>query len=354
MRNLETAGLLRFDGIKDSVFTAPSLNGFMSLGPQVWRSVADRLAEIHRAGPPEGSIHEVSAVEPVLPFEVADYCDFYASEDHASNIGRILRPGADPLPSAWRHIPLGYHGRAGTVFASGTPVRRPHGVIDTPDGLTFAPSRRLDVEVELGYVVGAGVDPGRPLAVEEAEGHLFGLVILNDWSARDIQAFEYQPLGPFLGKSFATSVSAWVVPMWIIAAHATDGPEQGGEVPVHLSCPQPRAYDLSLELSLNGTVISRPQARSLHWSPAQLLAHLTSNGARLRTGDLLATGTVSGPEPESWGSLMEITWGGRDPIPLADGQKRTWIEDGDTVSIRGWCGAQKVVSVGEVEATVTS
>jgi fumarylacetoacetase len=357
LRQLESAGLLSTTRIPESVFSAPSLNRFMSLGPLVWRAVSDRLAEIQEAGAPDGSVHDLRAatdvtLTPVMPFEVADYCDFYASEDHASNIGKILRPGTDPLPGAWRHIPLGYHGRAGTVFASGTPVVRPLGVIDTPQGLIHAPTRRLDVEVELGYVVGVGSKPGRPVAVDEALDHLFGVVLLNDWSARDIQAFEYQPLGPFLGKSFATSVSLWVVPMWMLESYLTDGPEQGDEVPGHLNQPQPRAYDVSLELSLNGTPISRPQARNLHWSPSQLLAHLTSNGASLRTGDLLATGTISGPEPQDRGSLMEIAWGGRDPIDVGNG-RRTWLEDGDTVSIRGWCGSHHDLMLGEVEGTVT-
>jgi fumarylacetoacetase len=343
---IDSSGALSGTGISEGTFAFGSLNRFMSLGPGVWRTVSDRLEEIEVPGT---AVRDPGTARSVLPFELGDYCDFYASEHHASNMGRILRPGTDPLPAAWRRIPLGYHGRAGTVVVSGTPVKRPSGVIATPDGPLYAPSRRLDVEVELGFVVGLGSELGRPVSVESAEDHIFGMLVVNDWSARDVQAFEYQPLGPFLGKSFATSVSAWVVPMWRLDPGRTDGPEQGEEVPAHLRSPQPRAYDVSLELSLNGTVLSRPDARNLHWSASQLVAHLTSNGASLRTGDVLATGTVSGPERDGWGSLMEITWGGQQPLCLEDGQTRTWLEDGDTVSISGWCGE---LFVGEVSGTV--
>jgi fumarylacetoacetase len=340
---LEELGL--FDGVEgldeasggESRFGGRSLNPFLSLGPRTWQALDEKLTDILTAPPPSAlGLLEQTRLD--LPIEVADFCDFYASEYHASNMGRILRPGSEPLPPSWRRIPLGYHGRAGTVVVSGSPVRRPTGVIATPDGATSGPSARLDLEVELGYVVGVGSNRGEPVAVEDALDHLFGVVVLNDWSARDIQAFEYQPLGPFLGKSFATSISPWVVPIRRLSEHRVDGPVQGDEVGPNLRTPQPRGFDIDLELSINSTVVSRPEARYLHWSPEQLVAHLTSNGASLRTGDLLGTGTISGPDNSSWGSLMELGWGGQKPFVLDDGSTRSWLCDGDTVTISAWLG----------------
>jgi fumarylacetoacetase len=290
-----------------------------------------------------------------------------------------LRPGTDALPAAWHTIPLGYHGRAGTVVVSGSPIRRPMGVSagaggraagaadgaadGTVAGPAYGPSARLDVEVELGYVLGTGSSHGERVPIEDALDHVFGVVVLNDWSARDIQAFEYQPLGPFLGKSFATSISPWVVPMRALAASRIDGPDQGdpdrsGAVARHLTQPQPRAFDISLELSLNSNVVSRTNAKYVNWSVEQLVAHLTSNGASLRTGDLLATGTISGPDDMSFGSLMELSWGGERPILFDDGQERVWLEDGDTATIRAWidrenhAGTKMCVPLGEVTGTI--
>ena len=343
---LRSMGLLGVVGGGESgdVFGGRSLNRFLELGPTTWRAVDERLSEILSEGVPEDALASLADTQLVLPVEVADFCDFYTSEHHASNMGRILRPGSEPLPAAWRRIPLGYHGRAGTIVVSGTPVRRPHGVFNGPDGPIYGASRRLDLEVELGYVVGAGSTHGVPVPVSEALDHLFGVVVLNDSSAHDIQGFEYQPLGPFLGKSFATSISPWVVPMRALEASAVAGPEQGDEVGGHLRCPQPRAFDISLELSINSTIVSCPKARYVHWSPEQMVAHLSSNGASLRTGDLLATGTISGPEKATWGSLMELAWGGDDPIALNDGTERAWLEDGDTVTIRSWLGDSNLAS----------
>jgi fumarylacetoacetase len=350
---IQSCGALRSLELPDSLFAGGSLNGFMSLGRDAWSAVEERLTELIETGRvPNEALHPLESAQLQLPVEVADFCDFYASEYHASNIGRILRPGADPLPAAWRIIPLGYHGRAGTVVVSGTPVRRPKGVVATEDGPRYGPSRRLDLEVELGYVVGVTSSNGQPVRVQDAHEHIFGVVVVNDWSARDIQAFEYQPLGPFLGKSFATSLSAWVVPLSAIEPWAVDGPGQGDEVPPHLACAQPRAFDVNFELSINSTVLSRPAARYLHWSAGQLVSHLTSNGAGLRTGDILATGTVSGPDESSWGCLMELTWGGERPVSLSDGSRRSWLEDGDTVAIRATCGGGDSVNLGEVTGQV--
>jgi fumarylacetoacetase len=310
----------------DPVFDASSLNGFMERGPDFWRRTAERVERGY----------ELGSAELGLPFEVADYVDFYSSLAHATNVGRILRPDAEPLMPNWRHLPVGYHGRAGTVVPSGTPIRRPCGQRRVPgaDAPAFGPSVRLDVELEAGFVIGVPSRLGEPVPVERALEHVFGMVLVNDWSARDIQGWEYQPLGPFLGKSFATSVSHWVVPLSELAGRRVPaGPQEPGPLPYLRE--EPWAFDIPLEVELNGTVIARSNTRHLYWSIAQQVAHLTANGASLRTGDLLATGTISGPEREERGSLLELSWNGEVPIEIADGSTRTFLEDGDEVVLRG-------------------
>jgi fumarylacetoacetase len=305
----------------DPVFDAPSLNAFVAAGPEVWRQAASRV----------GDGHEVAGAELALPIEVADYVDFYSSLDHATNLGRMFRPDAEPLLPNWRHLPVGYHGRAGTVVASGTPVRRPVGQRPGPE---FGPSARLDIELEAGFVIGTPSAMGDPVPIESALEHVFGMVLVNDWSARDIQAWEYQPLGPFLGKSFATSVSHWVVPLDQLADCRVPRDPQDPR-PLDYLREEPWAFDIPLEVELNGTVVARSNTRHLYWSIAQQIAHLTVNGASLRTGDLLATGTISGPEPGERGSLIELSWNGQEPIKLDDGSTRTFLEDGDEVLLRG-------------------
>jgi fumarylacetoacetase len=269
-----------------------------------------------------------------LPFAVADYVDFYSSLEHATNLGRILRPGTEPLTPNWRWLPIGYHGRAGTVVVSGTDIRRPHGQRKAAqdDDPTFGPTRRLDVELELGFVIGKPSRLGEPVSVERALEHVFGVVLVNDWSARDIQAWEYVPLGPFLGKSFATSISPWVVTLDEL--RRVDGPAQEPPPLDYLRC-APFAYDVPLELELNGTVVSRTNSRRLYWNVAQQIAHLTSNGAVLRAGDLLASGTISGAGEREQGSLIELSWNGERPLELGDGSERTFLQDGDEVVLRG-------------------
>jgi fumarylacetoacetase len=267
--------------------------------------------------------------------QVGDYVDFYASLHHASNVGRIFRPDQEPLLPNWRHLPVGYHGRGGTVVVSGTPVVRPCGQRKSTeeDSPTFGPSLRLDIEAELGFVLGVGSELGSRIGVDELEQHVFGVVGLNDWSARDIQAWEYVPLGPFLGKSFATSIGAWVTPLAALAAARTELPAQDPAPLPYLvatgSAPG-QALDIAVEVVLNGEVVSRPPYRTMYWSPAQMLAHLTVNGASTRTGDLFASGTISGPEPDTRGSFLELSWGGKEPF--AGG--RTFLEDGDEVVLR--------------------
>jgi fumarylacetoacetase len=287
-----------------------------------------------------------------LPVEVADYVDFYASLDHATNVGRMFRPDAEPLLPNWRHLPVGYHGRAGTVVASGTDVVRPQGQAKAPgeDAPSYGPSRRLDIEAELGFVVGSPSRLGEPVSTGRFADHVFGVVGLNDWSARDIQAWEYVPLGPFLGKSFATSISHWVTPLEALDAAWVDLPGQEPEPLPYLSPGQTRGLDIDVEVVLDGEVVSRPPYRSMYWSPAQMLAHLTVNGASLRTGDLYASGTISGPERDQRGSLLELSWGGKEPF----GDGRTFLEDGDTVTLRytapGTGGGR--IALGEVTGTI--
>ncbi len=286
-------------------------------------------------------LHPVDSVRMHLPVEVADYVDFYASEVHASNVGKMFRPDSPGLPPNWKHLPIGYHGRAGTVVVSGSDVVRPTGQRRPgADGVPpFGPSTTLDIECEVGFVVGGPTERGTAVSVRDARAHLFGVVILNDWSARDIQAWEYVPLGPFLGKSFATSISAWVVPFEALSEAEVELPGQDPAVLPYLQGETDRdafGLDLHLEVRINGTLVSSPEFRDMYWSPAQMLAHLTVNGASLRVGDLFASGTVSGAERTTFGSLLELTWNGSEPLTLEDGSQRGFLEDGDIVTITGW------------------
>jgi fumarylacetoacetase len=336
-----------------------SLNAFLARGPEAWRYLRTRVREeltdeAYRAAI-EPFLIPVGDVTMHLPIEVADYVDFYSSEQHAENVGRIFRPGSDPLPANWKHLPIGYHGRAGTVAVSGTPVPRPQGQRKGPDdeAPVFGPSTRLDLEAELGFVVGS--PSARPVPVGAFADHVFGVCLLNDWSARDLQAWEYVPLGPFLGKSFLTSISPWVVPLAALEAARVTPPARDPRPLPYLSDDEPWGLDITLGVRLNGQTVSRPPAAGLYWTAAQQLAHLTINGASLRTGDLYGSGTVSGPERGQRGSLLELSWGGTEPLELADGSTRTFLEDGDEVTITatapGADGGR--ISLGEVTGRVT-
>ncbi len=340
-RVLDLAGLAReglldgFPGAADA-FAAPALNAFMAAGPAAWEATTAQLETLHGDARSERHSHALAEVVTWLPFTIADFADFYASLDHATNLGRIFRPGGEALLPNWHHLPVGYHGRAGTVVVSGTDVVRPSGQT-LPRGESaprFGPSRRLDIELELGFVIGTPSRVGEPVAITEALRHVFGVVLLNDWSARDLQAWEYQPLGPFTGKSFATSIGAWVTPLAALEPFRVPAPEPQPE-PLPYLRERPWALDLDLEVELNGTVVARSNARHLYWSAAQLIAHLTANGASLRTGDLLGSGTISGPERDQRGSLIELSWNGAEPLELPGGVRRTFLEDGDTVVLRG-------------------
>jgi fumarylacetoacetase len=310
-----------------------SLNVLMALGRAQCGAIRARLVELLAGGFVDRVaplLVPLADVELHLPFEVADYVDFYSSEHHAANVGQILRPGQPPLLPNWRHLPIGYHGRAGTVVVSGTPIVRPRGQLAAG---VFGPSARLDIEAEVGFVVGVPTALGSPVSVDDLAEHVFGVTLVNDWSARDIQAWEYQPLGPFLGKSFATSVSPWVTPLEALAAAWTPAPAQDPPVLDYLRAASPQGLDLRLAVDWNATRVTEPPFAGMYWTPAQQLAHLSVNGASLRTGDLFASGTVSGPRRDQVGSFLELSWGGAEPVKLADGSTRTFLADGDTVTI---------------------
>ncbi|MGW2115998.1 fumarylacetoacetase [Streptomyces zhihengii] len=337
----------------------PGLGPLLAAGRTAWRDVRRALTAwvtvpAHRPDI-EPLLHPVGAVTMHLPYDVADYVDFYASENHATNVGRIFRPDGDALTPNWKHLPIGYHGRAGTIVVSGTDVVRPSGQRKTPADAApvFGPSVKLDIEAEVGFLVGTPSELGSPVPLDAFRDHVFGLSLLNDWSARDIQAWEYVPLGPFLGKSFATSVSAWVTPLEALDAARTAPPARDVEPLPYLddaSDEEPGGFDLRISVAINGHVVAEPPFASMYWTAAQQLAHMTVNGASLRTGDLYGSGTVSGPEVHQRGSLLELTWNGRDPIDLPDG-KRTFLEDGDEVTLTAWAPGPDGVRVGLGEVT---
>ncbi|MFY1696457.1 fumarylacetoacetase [Solwaraspora sp. WMMA2101] len=354
LRGAEDADLILAGG----ALCQPTLDDFLALGRAQWTTVRRRIVELlteseHRAAV-EPLLVPLAQVDLVMPFTVGDYVDFYSSEQHASNVGQIFRPGQPLLTPNWRHLPIGYHGRAGTVVVSGTPIVRPCGQRRSSAGPVFGPSGRLDIEAEVGFVVGVPTRLGDRVPTGRFADHVFGVTLVNDWSARDIQAWEYQPLGPFLGKSFATSVSPWIVPLEALDHAWVPAPEQDPPVLDYLVESARLGLDLSIVVEWNGTKVSEPPFAGMYWTPAQQLAHLTVNGASLRTGDLYASGTVSGARRDQVGSFLELTWGGTEPIKLDDGSERTFLEDGDTVTISatapGPAGA--TIGLGEVTGTV--
>jgi fumarylacetoacetase len=353
-----------------------TLNAFMASGSQAWREVRHEMQKVllcddHAKNlSTHGSLNEVthdqSTVDMLLPAQIGDYTDFFASREHAENCGRMFRPGADPLQPNWLHLPIGYHGRASTIVVSGTDFRRPRGQVvcnDRPTEPSFGPEPRLDIELEMGCFVGPGNNLGEPIKLENAEEHLFGVVLLNDWSARGIQRWEYVPLGPFLGKNFASTISPWVVPFdalepYRVATPAQDAPEP---LPYLRQAPGSRqSFDIQLEVNLKTREVAAPEtiARSnlkyMYWSLAQQLTHHTVNGCRVAPGDMFGTGTISGPEPGMLGSLLELTWSGKNEILLDDGKvKRKFLEDGDTVSLRAVCEGADGSRIGFGECTGT-
>lgn len=344
---------------------AADLGPLLALDHRAWQAVRRRVGDLLVAGSAHadataGALVPVHEVALHLPFAVADYVDFYSSIDHASNVGRIFRPDAEPLLPNWRHLPVGYHGRAGTIVVSGTPVVRPTGQRRSGAGVEVGPSAQLDIELEVGFVVGSGSELGTPIPTAAVHEHVFGVVLVDDWSARDIQAWEYVPLGPFLGKSFATSVAGWVTPLAALAPFRVAGPAQDPPVAAYLQRSGPWALDLRLAVDLRPAGASAAATicdvgfAGTYWTVDQQLAHLTANGASTRPGDLFASGTVSGPRPGERGSLLEATWGGTEPIDVG-GTSRTFLEDGDEVVLRGEARREGVpaLTLGEVRGRIS-
>ncbi|WP_280334313.1 fumarylacetoacetate hydrolase family protein [Nocardia wallacei] len=361
---LSVAALLRHAGAAaDDIAAADAANLEILLARDraTWDRVrAGVVRAVEDAAVAESVVREavpLAACTLHLPFTVADYVDFYGNEFHATNVGRIFRPGQPPLTPNWKHLPIGYHGRAGTIVPSGTAIRRPEGLRPEPAGPpTFGPSRRLDIEAEVGFVLGSPVPRGE-IALRDADDHIFGLVLTNDWSARDIQAFEYVPLGPFLGKSFATSIAAWVTPLACLDRARVAPPPREAPLAAYLddSATAAWAFDIDIDIVLNGEVVSTAPYASTYWTAAQMLAHSTVNGAGLRAGDFFASGTVSGPGRRQRGSLLEITWGGTEPLRLADGSEIAVLRDGDEVTLRATAPGPSgtTITFGECAGRVT-
>jgi len=363
-----------FDGIlhddSDPVFDQPHLNAFMALGPEVRRRVRDRLTEGFRSDTAtlkdnadllERCLVKSDDVIMHLPAQIGDYTDFYSSREHATNVGIMFRGKDNALMPNWLHLPVGYHGRASSVVVSGTPIIRPHGQTKADDAEvpSFGPSRLLDIELEMGYYIGSGNSLGTPVSIDNAPDHIFGLSLVNDWSARDIQKWEYVPLGPFLAKNFATTVSPWIITPEALEPFRCEGPAQDPEPLAYLKGSGPSTYDIKLEVLLKTPnmpepmAISRTNFKRLYWSMAQQIAHHTVTGCNLRPGDLLASGTISGPTRNSCGSLLEITWRGTEPIKLPNGEERKFLLDGDEVTLRGWCeGDGYRIGFGECRGSV--
>lgn len=340
-------------------FEGGNLDSLLQGGPSDWDAVRNAIVEwvttpAHAEAVQANAI-ALSEVEMVMPFTPADYVDFYASESHALNVGKIFRPQSPDLPAAWKQLPIGYHGRSGTLFVSGTPIARPNGLRRVDGNIEYGPCRFLDIEAEMGFVCGNGTMG--PISLANADRHVFGAFILNDWSARDIQAFEYVPLGPFLGKSFATSISPWVVPMAALNAARISTPPRDLPLADYLDDARttPSGLDVQLEVLWNDETVSRPPFRVMYYSYAQMVTHMVVNGASLRAGDVFGSGTISGDEVRQRGSFLELTWNGAEPITLANGGERKSLVDGDVIEMRATAPGPdgSVIDFGSVIGRIT-
>ncbi len=366
---LEAAGLIRFENAA-GVFAKPSLNAFMALGPKVWTKTRARISELLRHDCPElrdnaelrkHALVPQNFADMHMPIEVAGFTDFYSSKEHATNVGTMFRDKTNPLLPNWLHIPIGYNGRASTVVVSGTPIRRPRGQLKPPTAElpTFGPSKRLDFELEMGVVIGQASTMGEMLTEKQAEEMIFGFTLLNDWSARDIQAWEYVPLGPFQAKAFGTSISPWIVTREALEPFRVHGPEQSPKPLPYLQQKGANNYDMQLAVDLRTEKMQKPAGicrtnfKYMYWSSVQQLVHHASSGCAMDVGDLLGSGTISGPEKNERGSMLELSWNGTEPLELEGGERRSFLEDGDSLSIRGWCqGDGYRIGFGEVEGTI--
>ncbi|PYL09699.1 MAG: fumarylacetoacetase [Verrucomicrobia bacterium] len=353
------------------VFSEESLNSFLSLGRPAWRKTREILQHLLSADTPmlrddarlrERVLHAQKDVVMRLPARIGNYTDFYSSYHHAHNVGTMLRGAENALMPNWKWLPVAYHGRASSVVMSGTDVRRPYGQTKSPDAVvpTFGPTKSLDYELEMAFLVGPSNSLGEPVPIDRAVDHIFGLVLMNDWSARDIQAWEYQPLGPFLAKNFCTSISPWVVTLEALEPFRKPLPPQDPEPLTYLRWENDFTFDIQLEAHLQTSamnaphVITRTNFQNLYWSIAQQLAHHTANGCNLEPGDLLASGTISGATEESRGCMLELTWRGANPLKLSNGETRKWLEDGDILNITGYCqGDGYRIGFGEVSGQLS-
>jgi len=368
---LEGLGHFRYTEFQDRhVFSEDSLNAFLALGRPAWRKTREVVQHLLSAGTPTlrddaklraRVFHAQKDVVMKLPARVGNYTDFYSSYHHAHNVGTMLRGSENALMPNWKWLPVAYHGRASSVVISGTDVRRPSGQIKPPDASspTFGPTKSLDFELEMAFLIGPGNSLGEPVPIDRATEHIFGFVLMNDWSARDVQAWEYQPLGPFLAKNFCTSISPWVVTLEALEAFRKPLPLQDPEPLPYLQAKGDFTFDIDLEAHLQTSsmdaphVITRTNFQNLYWSVAQQLAHHAVNGCNLQPGDLLASGTISGSTEESRGCMLELTWRGANPIKLPNGETRKWLEDGDKLTITGWCqGDGYRVGFGEVSGRI--
>lgn len=342
---LEDAGLLDA-GAGRPIFLQPALNDFMEQGADAWAAIRSQLQALFAEGAdtaiPDGAMVPMAGAAMHMPFAVSEYTDFYAGRQHATNVGTMFRGPENALPPNWLHIPIGYNGRASSVVVSGTDVRRPWGQVKGPDmdAPVFKPSARMDIELEMGAVIGTPSTLGQPVTVQEADDMIFGYVLLNDWSARDIQPWEYQPLGPFQAKAMATTISPWVVSKAALEPFRCDTPDREKPLLPYLAEPGPMLYSIELEVGLtpeggSETIISRTNYSEMYYSAAQQCAHHTTSGCAMNTGDLLGSGTISGPEKTSYGSMLEMSWGGKEPFTLDGGETRSFIEDNDTLTLRG-------------------
>ncbi|GJM08661.1 MAG: fumarylacetoacetase [Lysobacteraceae bacterium] len=366
---LAEAGLLDEVGIERTAYHAPVLNPLMQGGKAAIRALRKRLSELLRADNDvlrddsslrDRALHHCSAVKMRLPIEIGDYTDFYSSIEHATNVGTMFRDPNNALLPNWRHLPVGYHGRSSSIILSGQPIHRPKGQMmpDGADAPVFGPCKLLDIELEMAFVTLPGKPLGDSISVAEAEDYIFGLALFNDWSARDIQKWEYVPLGPFLAKNFASSLSPWIVTLDALEPFRVAGPKQEPAVLDYLQFDGERNFDIELEVSIDpdgehDTVVSRSNFRYMYWNMAQQLAHHTVNGCNVRAGDMMASGTISGPTPDSYGSLLEITWKGTKPLTLGNGEQRKFLADGDTVTLRGHCSKDGIrIGFGEVTTKI--
>ncbi len=353
--------------LTDDIFLQDTLNDFISDGKKTWRLVRNRIAEIFDVKNPELQqqadhrkiiLFDLDEIEMQLPVQIGDYTDFYSSREHATNVGRMFRDPEKALLPNWLHLPVGYHGRSSSIIPSGSPVRRPHGQLlpkgaETP---VFGPSAQVDFELEMAFVTTDANLLGDPIPVREAEDYIFGLVLFNDWSARDIQKWEYVPLGPFLAKNFASSISPWIVTLDALEPFRSTSPKQEPQPLPYLRQDGKRTFDIQLEVDLipaNGpaATVCRSNFRYLYWTMAQQLAHHTVNGCKVNSGDLMGTGTISGPTPDAYGSMLELSWAGTKPLQLPGGQTRTFVQDHDTVVLRGFCQKNGLrIGFGEVRS----